>query len=157
MTRRRRPSGRPPQITTTKQDLKRSLPVACDRCGGPSTRQIAPFRVRHAECEQTDGQLVLGGSPPRTHRRGDHDTSIDAGRKSSRSRVRELVLELHRQHPDGLTDDELSILAPDQYGPTLGKRRKDLTDEGMIVATLLRRETRRGTPAIVWRILDGAR
>ncbi|QGG95599.1 hypothetical protein [Actinomarinicola tropica] len=66
------------------------------------------------------------------------------------------MLELHRQHPDGLTDDEMAELAEGEHGPSLGRRRKDLVDEGLIVPTLLTRPTRRGAQAVVWRIVDGA-
>lgn len=154
MTRREGPEA-PSQNAPGLVVRRPSVTPLCDVCGRPSTTVIAPFRVRHPGCNQKDGQLALPGSPPRVHRRDDHDTSVDAGRRS-RSRIRELVLEAHRRHPDGLTDDELAELV-DEYPPTLSKRRKDLTDEGLIEATLFTRPTRRGTSAIVWRITDEGR
>ncbi len=118
---------------------------------------IAPFRVRCSDCQQKHGQLVLPGSPPRTHRRDDHDTSIEAGRTTDLGRGQALVLEAHAEHPEGLTDFELYELLPDEWPATIGRRRGDLVEMGLIEPTLLTRVSPRGRDATVWRIVDGAR
>lgn len=88
-----------------------------------------------------------------TARRADPDTSIAAGARdpNRRQRDRDAVLAVHRAHPDGLTDFELSAVLGRQQ-TSVGKRRGELRDAGLIEATSERRRSPSGSPAIVWRI-----
>lgn len=68
-----------------------------------------------------------------------------------RDNDRRLVLITHAAHPNGLTDFELAALLRRQQ-TSLGKRRGELRDMGLIEQTELRRPAPSGSSAIVWRI-----
>lgn len=91
---------------------------------------------------------IFPGGP--THRRADHPTAIDAS-KIPRNTDRALVLDAHQQHPGGLTDFELAALLGRQQ-TSVGKRRGELVNAGLIIATTRRRKSPSGSPAIVWQI-----
>lgn len=86
----------------------------------------------------------------------DPETSWSAGRtdtpskRVTRSRLRTDVLALHQVHPDGLTDDELARLLPDDDKGSIVKRRGDLVRAGHLKDSGRTRPTRRGCAAIVW-------
>jgi hypothetical protein len=86
------------------------------------------------------------------HRNTDPDTSREA---AARQRVtdRRLALNLHRQHPDGLTDFELADLMGRQQ-TSAGKRRGELRDLGYVEDSGQRRPAPSGAKAIVWRITE---
>lgn len=68
-----------------------------------------------------------------------------------RARDRAAVLQIHRDNPDGLTDFELAEKMGRQQ-TSVGKRRGELRDLGLIEATAERRPSPSGSSAIVWRI-----
>ncbi len=61
------------------------------------------------------------------------------------------ALAAHYLHPEGLTDFELAALT-DTAQTSIGKRRGELEQAGLIVATTKRRPAPSGKAAIVWRI-----
>lgn len=63
---------------------------------------------------------------------------------------RTIAYNIHRAHPDGLTDDQLAELMG-RRPTSAGKRRLELVEAGLIEATAERRPTRTGSSAIVWR------
>lgn len=90
-------------------------------------------------------------------RRRDPTTSHDAANanQSGRHKDRQRALEIHRAHPDGLTDHELAALM-DRVQPSAGKRRGELRDAGLIVDSGERRRTPQGSTAIVWKLKQGS-
>lgn len=93
--------------------------------------------------------------PAPTSRRRDPVTSRMAGDRAPKLRAgdRAEVLRLHAANPDGLTDFELAALMQRQQ-TSVGKRRVELRDSGLIAQTEMRRPSPSGSPAIVWRITD---
>jgi DNA-binding transcriptional ArsR family regulator len=85
-------------------------------------------------------------------RRTDPETSHQAARlaEPKAGTNRELALRTLRQHPDGLTDFELAELTGLQQN-SVGKRRGELRDAGLVEDTGRRRPSLTGAPAIVWR------
>ncbi len=83
-------------------------------------------------------QLTLG--EPQDARISDPPTSHAAARRTveSRSKHRELALRVLRENPEGLTDFELAEKTGVQQ-TSIGKRRKDLERQGLVVATDKRR------------------
>jgi hypothetical protein len=81
----------------------------------------------------------------------DPETShMAAGRALSRKASdQRLVLAIHAANPDGLTDFELAEIA-DRAQTSLGVRRGELRDHGLIVNSGLRRPSPSGSPSIVW-------
>lgn len=67
------------------------------------------------------------------------------------SKGRLAALTAHHAHPAGLTDFELADLVGSQQ-TSAGKRRGELVEAGLIVATTDRRPAPSGKPVIVWRI-----
>lgn len=67
-----------------------------------------------------------------------------------RSQHRARVLAAHRANAEGLADFELVALLPGLHPGSIAKRRKDLVDVGLIVATAETRLTPHGRSAIVW-------
>lgn len=68
--------------------------------------------------------------------------------------LRSLVLNVLKQHPDGLTDHELTrecvrLGSGDYQWDTYRKRRSDLTNLGLVVATTVRRER-----STVWKAVE---
>ena len=83
----------------------------------------------------------------------DPDTSHDAAAQAvpRKHTDQQLVLRIHAHFPDGLTDFELADIA-DRQQTSLGVRRAELRDMGLVERTDLRRPSPSGSPAIVWRI-----
>jgi hypothetical protein len=90
--------------------------------------------------------------PPPVARRTDPATSwsaaSDAGVNASTHRGRALAA--LRAAPDGLTDFELADLLGVQQ-TSIGKRRGELRDAGLVVDSGTRRPAPSGSAAIVWR------
>lgn len=84
-------------------------------------------------------------------RKSDPETSHKAARLENLSRDRAMVLRAHEQHPDGLSDFELAALLGRQQ-TSVGKRRCELRDMGLIVDSGKKRPAPSGSPAIVWRL-----
>lgn len=92
-------------------------------------------------------------------RNTDPFTSHVASMRSPTVRARDRVLVLceHYRFPRGLTDFELAEHLGRQQ-TSVGKRRGELRDDGLICATRITRPTPSGSQAIVWAItLDGER
>ena len=89
--------------------------------------------------------------PEPTARATDPGTSWAAARdaKPTASAGRALALQLLREHPGGLTDFELAALSGMQQ-TSIGKRRGELRDAGLVRATDRRRPSPSGSAAIVW-------
>lgn len=85
-------------------------------------------------------------------RNTDPDTSHEAA-KVERQRDRDRALDLHKSHPDGLTDFELADLMGRQQ-TSAGKRRGELRDLGLIRDTGRRRAAPSGSKAIVWQFIQ---
>lgn len=64
-----------------------------------------------------------------------------------------LALQAHGKHPHGLTDHELAALCDRQHN-SIGKRRTDLRDAGLVEDSTLRRSAPSGSTVIVWRITE---
>lgn len=90
-----------------------------------------------------------------TARSTDPSTAHQAAKRAApRAHTDELlVLKIHAEHPDGLTDHEMAALAKRLY-TSLGVRRKALVNKGLIVDSGMKRPTPTGSDAIVWRITD---
>lgn len=121
-------------------------------------------RYRHPSTHtQAPGQLdMLGGEVPPSPlpvRECDPVTSVIAATRaratSHRSRLRRDIHRLHQMNPDGLTDDEVSVLLPDDLMSSVGKRRGDLVRDHVLEDSGITRPTRRGAAhqAIVWRLV----
>lgn len=98
---------------------------------------LAPELLAQASCRATD---------PTTS----HQAATRAQGTAERDRDR--VLAALRAHPEGLTDFQLSDLLGRKQ-TSVGKRRGELRDAGLVVATDLRRPSDTGSPSIVWRAL----
>jgi hypothetical protein len=83
--------------------------------------------------------------PPTSH--------LSADETPGRIALRRQVLDVHRAHPEGLTDDELSGLLPGLWPPSVARRRTDLAQLGYVSDSGARRLTRRGRWAIVWTVV----
>jgi hypothetical protein len=95
----------------------------------------------------------------RNHARAtDPDTSQAAAESvaDSVTLVQRRILQIHSERPEGLTDEELTDLYIETYGPTgessIRSRRHDLTAKGKFEDSGLRRELRSGRKGIVWRL-----
>jgi hypothetical protein len=91
-------------------------------------------------------------------RSSDPETSWQAALRNLQGRVtdRKLALAVHYGNPQGLTDFELGDRM-DRQQTSAGKRRGELRDLGLIVATDLRRNAPSGSAAIVWAITEFGR
>lgn len=68
------------------------------------------------------------------------------------SKGRALALAAHAVHDgSGLTDFELATLTNTSQ-TSIGKRRKELVEAGLVIGTTERRPSPSGSPAIVWQI-----
>lgn len=96
-----------------------------------------------------NGQLDLLAQP--VARRTDPETSHAAGARAgtNASTHRARALELLRVAPTGLTDFELADLTGLQQ-TSIGKRRGELRDAGLVRDSGRRRASPSGSPAIVW-------
>lgn len=109
---------------------------------------------------------LLGDKPPpwANHRgepvarRTDPETSHAAAAriKPIAGTDRERVLRAHARCPEGLSDYELADILERQQN-SVGKRRTELRDAGLIEATDMRRLAPSGSKAIVWRITERGR
>lgn len=121
-----------------------------------AAEDAADNRSRVEPLPGTSSWLVIpdGDHNPWTARATDPDTSHAATPSSDRVRADQaLVLETHEFHRGGLTDFELADLLGRQQ-TSLGKRRGELRDLGLIEDSGKRRNTPSGATAIVWRITD---
>lgn len=66
------------------------------------------------------------------------------------------VLDVHRRHPDGVTDHELAAITG-RVQTSVGKRRGELRDLGLIEDTGTTRLSPSGAPCSVWRITPPGR
>lgn len=91
-------------------------------------------------------------------RNTDPDTSHEAAQSflAGKATDRRLVLLTHARFDQGLTDFELAALLNRQQ-TSVGKRRGELRDYGLIEATAARRNSPSASPAIVWRITRAGR
>lgn len=88
-------------------------------------------------------------------RNTDPDTSHIAAQAalSRKATDQRLVLRIHAANPDGLTDFELADIAQ-RAQTSLGVRRGQLRDAGLIVNSGLKRPSPSGSPSIVWKISE---
>lgn len=103
-----------------------------------------------------DAQLALLDDAGRVHRDAtDTEAAAAASMAGHTTRLRELVLRILRENPDGLTDDEgaayLSTRVPGADRLTFGRRRQELCKAGLVGDSGRRRGTPHGRRAIVWR------
>lgn len=86
-------------------------------------------------------------------RTSDPQTSHQAGQRTSDElrAAYKRVLAVHKAHPRGLTDHEMSAMIRGLQ-TSYGKRRGELRDMGMIEDSHERRPAPSGSSAIVWRI-----
>lgn len=114
------------------------------------------------EPEHRQGALFLAGG--KLHRADDHDTSREAGQAAvatMAARCARVLDLLDAYGPAGATDDQLRedverLGLGWAYG-TVSKRRGDLVEAGLVVATSERRPTRSGSTATVWAIAGAQR
>ena len=100
-------------------------------------------------------QLALLDEAGRAHRDGwDTEKAAAGSMRGKANTLRLAVLNLLRQAPDGLTDDEGGQLLRQQYPAadrlTFGRRRQELCTVGLAADTGKRRQTPSGRWAIVW-------
>jgi|GEM_PF-1769928 len=100
----------------------------------------------------------LFGFTERAVRNTDPDTSHAAAQRAptARARDRMLVLHEHAKHPAGLTDFELAANL-DRQQTSVGKRRGELRDAGLIHDTGNRWPAPSGSAAIVWALTEAGR
>jgi predicted deacylase len=96
--------------------------------------------------------------PQPTARATDPTTSHDAATRATTRQASDcaLVLDVHRQHPEGLTDFELAAHTGRQQ-TSLGVRRNELRKAGLIRDSGHKRPSPSGTLAIVWTLTDQGR
>lgn len=96
--------------------------------------------------------------PAPAARASDPVTSHQAAQRVTRTAAsdRALVLRIHQQYTSGLTDFELAEMAGRQQ-TSLGKRRGELRDLGLIRDSGLKRPAPSGALAVVWVITDDGR
>jgi hypothetical protein len=88
----------------------------------------------------------------------DPDTSRAAAESvaGSVTLVQKRVVEIHSEHPEGMTDEELTDAYIGLYGPagqsSVRSRRHDLAVKGRFIETTLRRKLRSGRSGIVWQL-----
>jgi len=93
--------------------------------------------------------------------RGDPDTSRDAAKSQEKklSEMHEVILGIFRDHPEGLTSDQLAIIYrdnqaaqgwPEALEATPIKRKSDLANLGKLVMTDERRLNRHNFFEAVW-------
>ena len=100
----------------------------------------------------TQLDLCLDDDASALCRSTDPDTSFQAGANVNLKRGRKLALEALLKSEDGLTDFELADITGFQQ-TSIGKRRTELRDMGLVVDSGNRRRTPSGATAIVWRAL----
>jgi hypothetical protein len=102
-----------------------------------------------AACQRTNTAGARASDPDTSHQ-----AASENGKRAANDR--RAVLEFHRAHPEGTTDFEMSALLARQQ-TSLGKRRGELRDLGLIEDTGLRRPAPSGALAAVWRITEAGR
>lgn len=101
-----------------------------------------------------DPPPTLFDALPPNVRTADPDTSRAAAERTPRLRAtdRARALDVHRAHPDGLTDFELADLMGRQQ-TSAGKRRGELVALGYVRDSGRRRPAPSGAKAIVWQVI----
>ena len=87
-----------------------------------------------------------------TARPTDPATSLQAPKGDTLVGLQAAVMDVHRAHPNGLTDEELRTHLPMLNGGSVVKRRTELTAAGLVFDTGTTRTTYSGRAAIVWRV-----
>lgn len=87
-----------------------------------------------------------------TARLTDPATCLQAPKGATLTRLQGAVMDVHRAHPNGLTDEELRAQLPQFNGGSLVKRRTELARAGLVYDSGTTRTTTGGRAAIVWRI-----
>src|SRR4051812_39894110 len=92
------------------------------------------------------------------YRNSDPETSRQAAARCPAIRRADLleVLRIHAEHPAGLSDFQLADIMKRKQ-TSVGKRRGELRDMGLIVQTAERRPSDTGSPAICWRITEAGK
>jgi hypothetical protein len=166
VTKESRPEGRPPTTTSPRQDDTLSLALDLfseahqdhHAGGGAHALDRVLCVVCMKETASTEGPPLhswCSSSYWRLSSREEDPATSALAAKANRvhkARLRQLVLQAHQAAANGLTDDELHVIYPDQDQRSLAKRRGELSAEGVIVDIGLRRRTRRGSSAIVWQV-----
>jgi|694.fasta_scaffold17751_6 hypothetical protein len=100
----------------------------------------------------TGSAAVIDVSPVR---HTDPETCEEARKDalSNAARGRKIALDLLFANPEGLTDFELAELSGWQQ-TSIGKRRGELRDLGLVEDSGLRRPSPSGSKAIVWRVVE---
>lgn len=88
----------------------------------------------------------------------DPETSHRAAKRVSSNKANDykLVLRIHAEHVDGLNDFELAAFAG-RAQTSLGVRRGELRDAGLIEYAGFTRPSPSGSPARVWRLTEAGR
>jgi DNA-binding MarR family transcriptional regulator len=100
-------------------------------------------------------QLQINYDPP-SARRTDPDTSHEAARRAGLGASEGRKDALHYLSRGPCTDFELAARSGYQQ-TSIGKRRGELVQLGLVVKTNERRPSPSGSPAIVWAITDAGR
>lgn len=87
-----------------------------------------------------------------TARLHDPDTSHAAGQRTNKPRGKDKVYAALQAAPDGLTDEQLARATRMHQG-SAAKRRGELVEDGLVVATPDRRLSEFGCSMIVWEAL----
>lgn len=97
------------------------------------------------------GQLALEVEPASLSvRRTDPDTSAQAAASITPGRTERAILDTLREHPAGLTADELSVHLAPVFPPTLKSALARVHKAGLARDTGERRPSARGRDSIVW-------
>ena len=99
------------------------------------------------------GGSIMAGAAIAPARASDPSTShlaVEDAKKNA-AKGRQIALQVLQEHRAGLTDFELATLAGWQQ-TSIGKRRGELRDLGLVIDSGLRRPSPSGSKAIVWRV-----
>ncbi|HSV39795.1 MAG TPA: hypothetical protein VLI04_13645 [Nocardioidaceae bacterium] len=92
--------------------------------------------------------------PYQLARKTDPQTSLDAAKSLVAVRItrtRQAILECLRQHPDGLTDEQIASALHHMASPSgLRTRRSELFAAGLVADSTRRGTTRAGRKTIIW-------
>lgn len=149
---RRRRAVRAPLFPTRDQADARALAVGGTvvPVPGSSSWAVIPAGASTAD--------LPAWFPAQAARASDPITSHEAAQRVARTAAtdRALVLRIHQQWTSGLTDFELADLAGRQQ-TSLGKRRGELRDAGLICDSGHKRPAPSGSLAVVWQITEAGR
>jgi hypothetical protein len=111
-------------------------------------------KIHGAFSQMTQPELDLFEEGSAMFRGSDPDTSVQAAWAASlkSGTARRIALQALVDSEDGLTDFELADITGYQQN-SIGKRRTELRDMGIVVDSGKRRKTPSGSSAIVWRAL----